>query len=167
MKATPAEIENYLGILSETPQRIGKVAKGLDEARLQFKADSKSWSANDILAHLRSCADLWTHSIYAMLAENEPVFSDINERKWAKVTRYVDVPFEESFQAFSLQRANLVRVLKALPLESWERPAIIFERKHTVFTQTRRMAKHEQEHSCRSSLCCEIIRNTTSGTIDL
>jgi DinB family protein len=142
MKATPSEIEKYLRILSETPQQIAQAAKGLEEV----KSDRKSWSANDILAHLRACADLWTHSIYAMLAENDPVFSDINERKWAKVTRYDELLFAESFQAFSLQRMNLSRVLKALPFESWERSAIIFERKHTVFTQTRRMAKHEQEH---------------------
>ena len=146
MKATPSEIEKYLGIISETPQRITQATKGLDEAQLQFKADSKSWSANDILAHLRACADLWTHSIYAMLAENEPAFSDINERKWAKVTRYAELPFAESFQAYSSQRQNLLRVLRTLPIEAWERSAIIFERKHTVFTQTRRMAKHEQGH---------------------
>jgi len=146
MKATPSEIEKYLRIISETPQQIEQAAKGLEEARLQFKANAKSWSVNDILAHLRSCADLWTHSIYAMLAENEPMFSDINERKWAKVTRYAELPFKESFQAFSLQRENLLRVLKALPFESWERSAIIFERKHTVFSQVRRLAKHEAEH---------------------
>jgi DinB family protein len=146
MKATPAEIEKYLRIISETPQQIARAANGLNEARLQFKPDGKSWSANDILAHLRSCADLWTHSIYAMLAENEPVFSDIDERKWAKVTRYAELSFADSLHAFSLQRQQLLRVLKALSFESWERSAIIFERKHTVFTQTRRMAKHEAEH---------------------
>jgi hypothetical protein len=81
-----------------------------------------------------------------MLAENEPVFSDINERKWANVTRYEETPFVESLQVFSLQRENLLRVLKALPLVAWDRSAIIIERKHTVFTQTRRMVKHEQEH---------------------
>ena len=146
MKATPSETEKYLGIISETPLRIGQAIKGLEEARLQFKPDNKSWSANDILAHLRSCADLWTHSIYAMLAENTPTFSDINEGKWAKVTRYAELPFCDSFHVFSLQRESLLRVLKVLPFEAWARSALIFERKHTVFTQTRRMAKHEQEH---------------------
>lgn len=81
-----------------------------------------------------------------MLAENAPVRPEINERKWAKVTGYADVPFRESFQAFSLQRDNLLRVLKGLPFESWEKSAIIFERKHTVFTQVRRLAKHEGKH---------------------
>lgn len=146
MKATPSEVQKYLRIISETPERIGPLIKGLEEDRLQARANAKSWSANDILAHMRSCADLWTHSIYAMLAEKEPSFTDINERKWAKVTRYGELPFHTSFQAFSLQRENLVRVLTDLPFDLWERSALIFERRHTVFTQTRRMAKHETEH---------------------
>jgi hypothetical protein len=146
MKSTPSEINKYLVVLSQTPQRIVQAVEDMNDVHLQQRTDAKSWSANDILAHLRSCADLWTYSIYAMLAENQPEFSDINERKWAKVTRYGELPFEESFQAFSLQRKNLLRVLHALAVESWERPAVIFGRKHTVFTQARRMAKHENEH---------------------
>src|SRR5215216_2235134 len=118
MKATLSEIEKYLGILALTPQRIEEAVKGLDGARLQLKAGDKAWSVNEILAHLRSCADLWTYSMYAMLAENEPAFSDINERKWAKVTGYADLSFAQSFQAYALQRKNLLRVLQALPFES-------------------------------------------------
>jgi len=118
MKATLPEIEKYLGLLTATPQRIQEAVKGWNEAQLQSKAGNQSWSVNEILAHLRSCADLWTYSIYAMLAENEPAFSDINERKWAKVTGYADLSFAQSFQAYALQRKNLLRVLQALPFES-------------------------------------------------
>ena len=135
-----------IGILSETPQHIALAVKGFEEDYLQYRTDAKTWSVNDILAHLRSCADLWTHSIYAMLAEQQPVFSDLNERKWARVTRYADLPFHASFQAFSMQHENLVRVLTDLPFDSWERSAVISGRRHTVFTQTRRMAKHDNEH---------------------
>src|SRR5512139_1322484 len=146
MKASPSEVQKYLGMLSDTPLRIATLVKGTEEDRLQFRADARSWSVNDILAHLRSCADLWTHSIYAMLAEKEPSFSDISERKWAKVTRYAELPFYRSFQAYSLQRESLVHVLKDLPFDAWEKSALIFERRHTVFTQTRRLAKHECVH---------------------
>lgn len=146
MKATATEIEKYLGVVSETPARIAEIVKGIDEASLQFKDGDRAWSASDILAHLRSCADLWIHTIYAMLAEKQPVFSDINERKWAKLLRYADLPFQESLSAFSLQRETLLRVLTPLHFEAWERSAIILERRQTVFTQIRRMAKHETEH---------------------
>lgn len=156
MKATGAEIEKYLATISETPGRIAQLAARCDEAQLHFKADTKTWSASDILAHLRACADLWIHSIYAMLAEHEPVFPDIDERKWAKVTRYAELPFHESLQAFSLQRETLLRVLHGLSNQSWERPASILGRRHTVFTQTRRLAKHEMEHigQLKSALRC-------------
>ena len=146
MKATPGEVKRYLAVISETPQRVADATAEFDDLQLHFKADSKSWSASDLLAHLRSCSDLWTHSIYAMLAENEPQFSDVDERKWARVTKYAGLDFFDSLEAFSLQRKNLVRVLHDLPFEAWERSALIVERRHTVFTQTRRMAKHESEH---------------------
>jgi hypothetical protein len=146
VKATQAEIQKYIRIISETPERIGLLVKGLEEDRLQYRADARSWSVNDTLAHLRSCADLWTHSIYAMLTEKEPALSDINERKWAKVTRYAELHFFQSLQAYSLQRESLVNVLKDLPFDSWERSGLILERRHTVFTQTRRLARHETEH---------------------
>jgi hypothetical protein len=92
MKATPSEAERYLGMISETLQRISLAVKGIDGDQLKFKTDTKAWSANDLLAHLRSCADLWTHSIYAMLAEREWVLPAIDERKWARVTRYEELP---------------------------------------------------------------------------
>jgi len=71
---------------------------------------------------------------------------DVNERKWAKVTSYARIPIALSLQSFILQREELVHVLSALPFDGWERLALIFERKHTVFSQARRMALHEQEH---------------------
>ncbi len=145
MKSTPSEIQKALTGLEDTPRRLARTLS-LPPAKLSFRPDKKSWSASDVLAHLRACADLWTHSIYAMLAESNPTLPDINERKWAKVARYAELPFAESFEAFRLQRISLLRVLRGLPLESWERGAMILGRRHTVFTQSRRMAKHEMEH---------------------
>ena len=120
MKATPVEIEKYLKILEATPRMIASLTAPVEAILLESRPDKKSWSVDDILAHLRSCADLWTHSIYAMLAEKQPVLPNINERKWAKVTGYAEAPFAESFQAFTLQRENLLRILRVLPFESWE-----------------------------------------------
>lgn len=145
MKGTPSEIQKALTGLGETPRRLARTLS-LPPVKLSFRPDKKSWSASDILAHLRACADLWTHSIYAALAESNPTVPDINERKWARVARYAELPFAESFEAFRLQRENLLRVLRDLPPESWERGATILGRRHTVFTQSRRMAKHEAEH---------------------
>jgi DinB superfamily len=142
LKATPARIQEFLALLSDTPRQLSSLVARLDESHLYTAPAEKAWSASEILAHLRSCADVWIYSIYAMLTEEHPALPDINERKWAKVTGYARLPIALSLQAFTFQREELMRVLRGLPFEGWERSALIFELEHTVFSQARRMALH-------------------------
>src|SRR5215510_4120669 len=146
MKATRTEIEMYLHLLEETPRRIKAVTQNVDETRLQFKADSKTWSANEILAHLRSCADVWGDSIDDMLAKEHPKIPYRHPRQWIKKTNYLEISFHESFQAFAAQRKNLLKILKSLSVEDWSRAGTIQEKEYTVFIQARRMAMHEDIH---------------------
>ncbi|HSK65499.1 MAG TPA: DinB family protein, partial [Anaerolineales bacterium] len=106
----------------------------------------QDWSVRDILAHLRACSDVWGNSIEAMLADENPVLQDVHPRHWLKQTNYLDLRFRESLQALASQRAKMLSVLRQLSFEEWGRPAMIGGRKHTVFSQVRRMAKHEAEH---------------------
>jgi hypothetical protein len=146
VQATPAAIQDYLGQLESVPSIIATCTAGRDEAQLGWSPDPRTWSAVDILAHMRGCADLWTHSIYAMLVDEAPALPLLDERRWAKVTQYNTLDFATSFQAFTLQRSNLVHVLRSLPPESWARSATIGGRNLTVFSQARRMVLHELEH---------------------
>jgi hypothetical protein len=146
MKSSPAEIHKALLQLEQTAPRLGAAASGHREEALHASTEERAWSPAEILAHLRACADLWTHSIYAMLAAEAPELPDIDERKWARVTKYASLPFALSLEAFTLQRNVLLPVLRALPPAGWERDAVIFGRRHTVFTQARRLARHEAEH---------------------
>ena len=146
MKSNPAEIERVLARLEATPAFLNALAADHSPGELGFSRDKKTWSAQEVLAHLRACADPWIHSIYAMLAEAGPVLPDIDERKYARAARYAEVPYIEALRSFAAQRANLVRVLRGLRPEKWERSANILGRRHTVFSQARRMAMHEAGH---------------------
>ncbi|HKP52209.1 MAG TPA: DinB family protein [Chloroflexia bacterium] len=146
MEATSAEIERFLKLLEETPRRIASASIGLESALMHLKADKKAWSANDVLAHLRSCADVWGESIQEMLAKVNPTLPHLSPRQWIKKTEYPGLAFRESFQAFANQRNELLSTLRDLRFEDWSRSAMFQGRKHTVFSQARRMAKHENEH---------------------
>lgn len=146
LEATPGEIAEQLALLKSTVGRLSACTKGLSNSQLATPPDPKSWSVLQILAHLRGCADLWTYSIYAMLAEKEPVLALLDERRWAKAARYDSLPFDKSFKAFALQRSELLNVLQALEPDAWMRLADIGGRKHSVVSQVRRMARHEDEH---------------------
>lgn len=146
MKATLPEIEKYLYLLEETPQRLLKSTQSVDETRLQQRSAKEQWSVNDILAHLRACADVWGDSIDAMLTEEHPTVPYRHPRQWIKKTDYPELPFHESLKAFTAQRKKLLKAVKRLSLEDWSREATIQGREHTVFTQVRRMAMHENVH---------------------
>jgi hypothetical protein len=146
LKITPSEIQKYLALLEETPERIAQCIADIDPTQLSLAPGPRGWSALEILAHLRACEDLWSYSIYAMLVEEQPTLPLFDERRWAKVTRYASLDFPTSFQTFKLRRSELVRVLQNLPEPAWTRCAVIEGRQHTVFSQVRRMALHEQEH---------------------
>ena len=146
MKITETEIAGFLEILEQSPRRMRSASKGIPLARLHVRPAKKPWSVNDVLAHLRSCADMWGGSIVAMLTEENPTLPDVHPRKWIKQTDYPEMDFRESLEAYVSQREELLRTLKKLSFEDWPRGAMIGGRKHTVFSQVRRMAKHESEH---------------------
>jgi hypothetical protein len=146
IQATPTEVEKHLMMLAETPERIRAYIGDADDVHLAASPDAKTWSAVQVLAHLRACADLWGYTIYSMLAEKTPTFPLIDERRYAKTARYADLPFSASFDAFCLQRAELLAALRPLAIDQWERSGTQEGRSIDIFRQVRRMALHEVEH---------------------
>src|SRR5438552_15942070 len=118
-------IEQILTLLAEAPPRIAALTAGLSPAQLHTAPNPGEWSANDVLAHLRSCADVWGNCIAAILAEDTPTIRAVNPTTWIKQTDYPELEFRPSLQAFVTQRANLLAVLEPLPPEDWLRGATV------------------------------------------
>ena len=146
MEANPTEIEEVLRLLAETPQRIAAASSNLTDEQLNLKPDSKSWSAKDILTHLRACADVWGETIEVMLTQDEPVLKYISPRSWMKKAEYGQPAFSVSFRCFVEQRDELLQTLNDMEFAGWSRGTMIKNRRHTVFSQARRMALHEVTH---------------------
>lgn len=146
MRITEQEIEEVLRLLPETPQRIAVAIADVAPERLQAKTDAKAWSVNEILAHLRACVDVWVGTMDRMLLEEQPTLRHISPRTYLRKTDYLTVPFAESLALFGAERAALLEKLQPLTLEQWARSAMIQERQHTVFSQARRLALHEEGH---------------------
>jgi DinB superfamily len=143
-------IEQVLTLLAEGPRRIAALTDGLEPARLHTTQDHDEWSANDILAHLRACSDVWGGSIVTMVREDHPTIRAISPRTWIYRTDYPDRAFTSSFEAYSRQRAELVSFLEALTREQWARGGTftgagrLLER--TVLSEASAIAVHERPH---------------------
>lgn len=86
MAPSPSEIEAILNLLAETPPRIQAAVHGIDPVRLHTRSNVEDWSVNDILAHLRACAEVWEKSIHAMLVQDQPTLRYVSPRTWIKKT---------------------------------------------------------------------------------
>lgn len=150
MPRTSLTIEQVLTILTETPPRIAALTAGIAPAQLHAAPNHDEWSVNDVLAHLRACADVWGDCIVAIIAQDTPTLRAVNPRTWIKKTDYLEQEFQPSLHAFATQRADLLAVLEPLPPEGWSRAATVtgagrvLER--TVLSYAEWLARHERPH---------------------
>ena len=156
-------IEQILILLAETPPRIAALTGDLQPDQLQTDSNPDEWSANDVLAHLRSCADVWGNCIATMLAQDTPTIRAIDPRTWIKRTDYLEQEFRSSLQAFTKQRTDLLAVLKPLALESWSRTAIPTGAgapiTRTVQSFAQRLVIHERPHIKQIRRIADTIRH--------
>ena len=115
MPSRSLTIEQILTRLAEAPRRIAALTAGLGPAQLHTACSTGEWSANDVLAHLRSCSDMWGDCMARIIAEDRPTIRAINPRTWIKKTDYPELEFRPSLRSFTTQRANLLAMLEQLP----------------------------------------------------
>ena len=151
MSSRSLTVEQILTMLRETPQRIATLTADLTPAQLHAAPAQGEWSANDVLAHLRACADVWGDCMATIIAEDAPAYRAVSPRTYIRETDYPEQPFHPSLRAFRTQRAELVRVLEQLAPEEWARAATVkapagrvYE--YSVHYYARRLARHERGH---------------------
>ena len=115
MSRTVRTSEQVLTLLAETPPRIAVLTADLGPEDLHATPAGGGWSAREVLAHLRACADVWGDCIAAMVTSDTPMLRAVNPTTWIKTTDYRDQDFASSFQTFVTQRAALLAVLHPLP----------------------------------------------------
>ncbi len=145
-------VEEILAQLAETPQSLAALTAPLSPAQLRTSPDpgNGEWSASDVLAHLRSCADVWGGNIQVILTQEEPTIRVISPRAWIDKTNYPGLAFRPSLRAFTKQRAGLLATLRSLPPRSWKCQATVTgagkPMAYTVHYYAERLAVHERVH---------------------
>lgn len=142
--------------------RVGELITGLTAEQLRTPPAPGEWSANDVLAHLRACSDVWGGYIRRILAEDNPAFRAISPRTFIKKTDYPSQDFFSSFQAYADQRADLLSTLEPLSPSGWERSAMVTksgkQQKRTVHSYVQSLATHERAHLTQIEAIVEAVR---------
>ena len=142
-----AKIQSEIARIAEVPGRIAQAVAGRTEDELRTGDGPEAWAAGEILAHVRASDDIMSYRFYAMLARENPPLPAFDDREWAAIAGYAAMDFHEALAGFAVRRAELVRLLRRVPPEGWQRPGT-----HEVagtITPARllvTLVAHEEEH---------------------
>lgn len=154
--------EQILGMLSAAPARLSELTAGLTEAQLHAAPSPGEWSVNEVLAHMRSCADMWGGSILTIIDQDKPTIRAINPRTWIKRTDYRELEFKRSLQAYAAQRIELMAVLQTLRPGDWSRSATVTGAGaplvRTVHFYAQWLARHERPHLKQIKNTANVVR---------
>ena len=139
-----------LDLLRAAPPRIAAATEGWTPEELHARPGGDEWSAAEVLAHLRACADVWGACIRTILEQDAVTLRAVNPRTWIEGTDYRDVAFGPALRAFTDQRAELLAVLGPLPPEGWAREVTVTGAgrplRRTVLSYAQWLAEHERPH---------------------
>ncbi len=142
--------EQILTMLAATPTRLLALTADLAPAQLKAAPSPGEWSATEVLAHMRSCADVWGNCIEVILAQDMPTIRAINPTTWIDSTDYREQEFQHSLHAFAAQRTELLAVLTPLSPAEWARRATVTGAgkalDRTVLFYAQWLARHERPH---------------------
>lgn len=133
--------------LAATPGRLASTTAGLTPEALAATPKDGEWSAVAVLAHLRASDDILSPRLIALLVRDEPSLPAFDDRRWEEVMGYAESDFQELLATFTFRRAELVRVLRRLTADDWQRAGL--HETHgrvTLLELLRHLADHEVEH---------------------
>lgn len=143
-------VEELHAVLSETPSRLTSLTATSTAAQLRLSPGFGKWSVTEVLAHLRSCSDVWGDAMEAILTHDHPTLKAVSPVRWIKSTNYFELDFATSFRSFTRQRMGLLAVLSQLSPDDWSRSATVTGGGRpielTVRDYASRMARHERSH---------------------
>lgn len=142
--------EAVLTLLEKAPAVLIPLIRETPETLRRRRPAPGRWSAHEHFCHLVSQEPPMRERLQKMLAEDDPELVSYGPSPEDEAGALLAVDLEEATERFARERAELVAILRALPLEGWERTGRHPERDgYTVFVLARQMAVHDMLHGFR------------------
>ena len=102
-----------------TPRVLRAITRELSEDQLNWRRDDDDWSIIEVIAHLADAEDNSIDRTRRMLAEDNPQFSEYDEKAWARDRGYRSKTLAEVLTRFRDQREAHIQTLEALDDSGW------------------------------------------------
>lgn len=140
-------LEDQLARMERTADALAAAIRGAADLALSGRPDRRSWSAKEIVCHLRDTEELFLGFFQSMLEVDEPAYSGGEPDRWAEDRQYLRNDAGEALVAFRRRRAESLAFLRHLRPADWERRGIHPTRgRLTMRDFAGLMAQHDDNH---------------------
>lgn len=110
-----------MAVLAATPRQLARLIDGVSRKRLGRRPAPDRWSVTEILAHLADAELVYGVRIRFIIAASGTPIQATEQDEWSRVFEYAKQDPAHSLEALRVDRGQLIRLLKRLPRENWDR----------------------------------------------
>ena len=141
------EGQDAIKVQRATATKLKKLTHGLTPKQLKWKPAPDKWSIAAIAAHLADVEIAVGWRMRLIIGDSGTPVQPFDQDAWASVFQYGERDVKQSLDVFRVLREHNLRMLKALPRESWESYGMHAERgKETIAHMARLLAGHDNNH---------------------
>jgi hypothetical protein len=146
MRDTTAVID----ALSRNPAMVAELVREVAPVVLKRRPQPEKWSAHEHACHLAVVHPIFFERLELMLGQENPKLRPYMPDKDQEDGALLELDLEDTLARFQDERTRLVKQLKELTPEQWERTAEHGEYgRYSIFIMFRHLAFHDMLHAYR------------------
>ncbi len=118
------EIDQLIDEYAAGPQKLRDAIAGMTPEQIDAAPVPGKWSTRQVICHLADFEPVYADRMKHVIAEDEPTFPGGFDRQFAEHLAYDKRDIEEELTMIEVTRSQMVRILRSLPSEGFERTGI-------------------------------------------
>lgn len=118
------EITTLINDYAAGPQELRDAIAGMTPEQIDTAPVPGKWSTRQVICHLADFEPVYADRMKHVIAEDQPTFPGGFDRQFAEHLAYDKRDIEEELTMIEVTRSQMVRILRSLPPEGFERTGI-------------------------------------------
>jgi hypothetical protein len=142
--------QTLIATLEGAPEIIISLVREVLPQNLKRRPSPNKWSAHEHACHIPTADTVYRARLELMLSDPAPYISTMIPSPEEEAGSLLDIDLDEALEQYGRERARLVKRLKELSVEDWQRTAEHEEYSHySVLIMFRQLLLHEMLHAYR------------------
>jgi hypothetical protein len=116
-----ADMDGRIDAYRDGARAVREATAGMSREQLLARPVPGKWSTLEVVCHLADFESILADRMKRVLAEDEPTLLGADETRFARALAYQERDLEEELALIAHTRAQMVRILRTLPAEAWQR----------------------------------------------